>query len=201
MTHHASREAAAAPPCPKDEMLAAVPKLRGFAVSLCGRTARADDLVQEALVKAWGNLGSFQPGSNMVAWLCTILRNEFYSEFRRRRHEVGDEDGRFAARLATLPAQEGHMRLLEFRDALALLADEQREALILVGASGLSYEEAAAICGCRPKRSRKTPPARSCWCVMVVFHVIDEDVAAPRTTRRSSRLPARGKLPDRSYSR
>ena len=148
MTHHASREAAAAPPCPKDEMLAAVPKLRGFAVSLCGRTARADDLVQEALVKAWGNLGSFQPGSNMVAWLCTILRNEFYSEFRRRRHEVGDEDGRFAARLATLPAQEGHMRLLEFRDALALLADEQREALILVGASGLSYEEAAAICGC-----------------------------------------------------
>jgi RNA polymerase sigma-70 factor (ECF subfamily) len=145
MTHNATP---APPPCPKDEMLAAVPKLRGFAVSLCGRTARADDLVQETLVKAWANLGSFQPGSNMVAWLCTILRNEFYSEFRRRRHEVGDEEGRFAARLATLPAQEGHMRLLEFRDALALLADEQREALILVGASGLSYEEAAAICGC-----------------------------------------------------
>jgi len=133
---------------PKDAMLAAVPKLRGFAVSLCGRTARADDLVQETLMKAWANLGSFQPGSNMVAWLCTILRNEFYSEFRRRRHEVGDEEGRFAARLAALPAQEGHMRMLEFRDALALLADEQREALILVGASGLSYEEAANICGC-----------------------------------------------------
>ena len=132
----------------KDEMLAAVPKLRGFAISLCGRTARTDDLVQETLVKAWANLASFQPGSNMVAWLCTILRNEFYSEFRKRRHEVDDEDGRFAARLATRPAQEGHMRLLEFRDALALLADEQREALILVGASGLSYEEAAKICGC-----------------------------------------------------
>jgi RNA polymerase sigma-70 factor (ECF subfamily) len=132
----------------KDELLAAVPKLRGFAVSLCGRTARADDLVQETLMKAWANLNSFQPGSNMVAWLCTILRNEFYSEFRKRRHEVGDEEGRFAARLATRPAQEGHMRLLEFRDALALLADEQLEALILVGASGLSYEEAAAICGC-----------------------------------------------------
>jgi RNA polymerase sigma-70 factor (ECF subfamily) len=132
----------------KDELLAAVPKLRGFAVSLCGRSARADDLVQETLVKAWANLNSFQPGSNMVAWLCTILRNEFYSEFRKRRHEVGDEEGRFAGRLAAKPAQEGHMRLLEFRDALALLADEQREALILVGASGLSYEEAAAICGC-----------------------------------------------------
>lgn len=132
----------------KDALLAAVPRLRGFAVSLCGRTAQADDLVQETLVKAWASLGAFQPGTNMVAWLCTILRNEFYSEFRRRRHEVGDHEGRIAARLAVRPAQEGHMGLLEFRKALAMLGDEQREALILVAASGLSYQEAAAICGC-----------------------------------------------------
>jgi RNA polymerase sigma-70 factor, ECF subfamily len=132
----------------KDDLLAAVPSLRAFAISLCGRSARADDLVQETLVKAWANLGSFRPGTNMIAWLYTILRNEYYSEFRKRRHEVADEEGRHAARLASRPAQEGHMQFLDFRDALDRLAPDQREALILVGASGLSYEDAAAYCGC-----------------------------------------------------
>jgi RNA polymerase sigma-70 factor (ECF subfamily) len=88
-------------PSVKDDLLAALPSLRAFAISLCGRTSRAEDLVQEALVKAWANIGSFEPGSNMNAWLYTILRNEYYSEFRKRRHEVGDEEGRHAARLAT----------------------------------------------------------------------------------------------------
>lgn len=133
---------------PKVALLAAVPKLRAFAISLCGRSDRADDLVQETLVKAWANLGSFEPGSNMTAWLYTILRNEFYSEFRKRRREVADTDGQYSAKLASHPAQEGHMAFLDFRDALDKLADDHREALILVGASGLSYEEAARICQC-----------------------------------------------------
>ena len=132
----------------KRDLLAALPKLRAFAISLCGRTARTDDLVQETLVKAWANIKSFEPGSNMVAWLYTILRNEFYSEFRKRRHEVADEDGHHAARLATRPTQEGHMQFLDFRDAMDRLAPDHREALILVGASGLSYEDAADMCGC-----------------------------------------------------
>jgi RNA polymerase sigma-70 factor (ECF subfamily) len=132
----------------KSDLLAAIPKLRAFAISLCGRGARADDLVQETLVKAWANLGSFAPGSNMIGWLFTILRNEFYSEFRKRRHEVEDEEGRYAALQSTRPAQEGQLEFLEFRDALNRLADDHREALILVGASGLSYEEAAAVCRC-----------------------------------------------------
>jgi RNA polymerase sigma-70 factor (ECF subfamily) len=135
-------------PSVKDDLLAALPSLRAFSISLCGRTARAEDLVQETLVKAWANLGSFQPGTNMIAWLYTILRNEYYSEFRKRRHEVADEEGRHAARLATRPTQEGHMQFLDFRAALDRLAADHREALILVGASGLSYEEAAGICGC-----------------------------------------------------
>jgi RNA polymerase sigma-70 factor (ECF subfamily) len=84
----------------------------------------------------------------MIAWLYTILRNEFYSEFRKRRHEVGDEEGRHAARLATRPTQEGHMQFQDFRAALDRLAADHREALILVGASGLSYEDAAKLCGC-----------------------------------------------------
>lgn len=133
---------------PKAAMLGAVPKLRAFAISLCGRSDRADDLVQETLVKAWANLASFEPGSNMIAWLYTILRNEFYSEFRKRRREVADTDGKYSAKLASHPAQDGHMAFLDFREALEKLAVDHREALILVGASGLSYEEAARICDC-----------------------------------------------------
>src|SRR5580658_11256305 len=131
-------------PSVKDDLLAALPSLRAFSISLCGRTARAEDLVQETLVKAWANIGSFRPGSNMIAWLYTILRNEYYSEFRKRRHEVADEEGRYAARLAARPTQESHMQFLDFRAALDALAVDHREALILVGASGLSYEDAAA---------------------------------------------------------
>ena len=132
----------------KTDLLAAVPKLRAFAMSLCGRSARADDLVQETLLKAWANMASFQPGSNMNAWLYRILRNEFYSEYRKLRMEVEDEDGQYAALQATHATQEGHMHFQDFRKALDRLTDDNREALILVGASGLSYEEAAAVCGC-----------------------------------------------------
>jgi RNA polymerase sigma-70 factor (ECF subfamily) len=130
------------------DLISAIPNLRAFAVSLCGTPDRADDLVQETLVKAWTNLGTFVEGTNMPAWLFTILRNIFYSEYRKRRREVADSDGAIAARLATAPAQSGHMDFLDFRAALQKLPVDQREALILIGASGFSYEEAAAVCGC-----------------------------------------------------
>jgi RNA polymerase sigma-70 factor, ECF subfamily len=129
------------------DLLSVIPNLRAFAVSLCGNLDRADDLVQETLVKAWSNIGSFVEGTNLRAWLFTILRNIYYSEYRKRRREVADPDGTFAAKLATAPAQSGHMDMLDFRAALQQLPSDQREALILIGASGLSYEEAAGICG------------------------------------------------------
>jgi RNA polymerase sigma-70 factor (ECF subfamily) len=132
----------------KADLIAVIPNLRAFAVSLCGNPDRADDLVQETLVKAWSNLGSFVEGTNLPAWLFTILRNIYYSEYRKRRREVADSDGAIAAKLATAPAQNAHMDLLDFRTALQQLPTDQREALILIGASGLSYEEAAQICGC-----------------------------------------------------
>ncbi len=132
----------------KADLIAIIPNLRAFAVSLCGNPDRADDLVQETLVKAWSNLGSFVEGTNLPAWLFTILRNIYYSEYRKRRREVADSDGAIAAKLATAPAQNGHMDLLDFRAALQQLPNDQREALILIGASGLSYEEAAQICNC-----------------------------------------------------
>jgi RNA polymerase sigma-70 factor (ECF subfamily) len=132
----------------RDIMLAAVPSLRAFAVSLCGNVDRADDLVQEALVRALANLGSFEQGTNMSAWLFTILRNLFRSEYRKRRREVEDADGLYAERLTSLPEQIGRLELNEFRRALTLLPPDQCESLILVGGSGFSYEEAAQICGC-----------------------------------------------------
>ncbi len=132
----------------RGDLIGTIPNLRAFAVSLCGNPDRADDLVQETLVKAWSNLSSFAEGTNLAAWLFTILRNIYYSEYRKRRREVADSDGAIAARLATAPAQSGHMDFLDFRAALQKLPADQREALILIGASGLSYEEAAGVCNC-----------------------------------------------------
>jgi RNA polymerase sigma-70 factor (ECF subfamily) len=134
----------------KADLISAIPNLRAFAVSLSGNGDRADDLVQETLVKAWSNLASFTEGTNLTAWLFTILRNIYYSEYRKRRRESADPDGLMAAKLVSPPSQNAHMDFLDFRQALQKLPLDQREALILVGASGLSYEEAAAICGCAP---------------------------------------------------
>lgn len=129
-------------------LLTAIPRLRAFAIGLCGTTGLADDLVQETLLRAWANRSSFQLGTNMMGWLYVILRNGFYAEFRKRKHEVADVDGQHAAMMVTAPAQEGHIEFGEFRAALLRLPPDQREALLLVGSSGLSYEEAAKICQC-----------------------------------------------------
>jgi RNA polymerase sigma-70 factor (ECF subfamily) len=135
-------------PSVREAMLAAVPSLRAFAISLSGNVDRADDLVQETLLRAMANIDSFQPGTNMSAWLFTILRNLFRSEYRKRRREVEDADGSYADTLKSQPEQHGRVEFEEFRTALAKLPPDQREALLLVGASGFSYEEAAAICEC-----------------------------------------------------
>ncbi len=135
-------------PSVREAVLAAVPSLRAFAISLCGNVDRADDLVQETLLRALANIDSFQPGTNMSAWLFTILRNLFRSEYRKRRREVEDGDGSYAEMLKSQPEQSSRVEFEEFRAALAKLPPDQREALILVGASGFSYEEAAEICDC-----------------------------------------------------
>ena len=132
----------------RNAVLGAVPSLRAFAISLCGNVDRADDLVQETLLRALANIDSFQPGSNLPAWLFTILRNLFRSDYRKRRREVEDAEGNYAKTLKTQPSQGAHLEFEEFRTALDKLPQDQREALILVGASGFSYEDAATICGC-----------------------------------------------------
>ena len=132
----------------KNALLAELPPLRAFAISLTGSPDRADDLVQETVMKAWAAHASFTEGTSMRAWLFTIMRNTFFSQYRKTRREVQDVDGEAAGRLVSSPAQMGHVDLADFRAALDQLPPDQREALILIGASGFSYEEAAEISGC-----------------------------------------------------
>jgi RNA polymerase sigma-70 factor (ECF subfamily) len=128
-------------------LVAELPNLRAFAASLSGSMQTADDLVQDTAVKAWGNQDKFQEGTSLRAWLFTILRNTYFSMYRKKGREVQDVDGAYSARLAVSASQESHVDLADFRAALATLPDEQREALVMIGASGLSYEEAAEISG------------------------------------------------------
>jgi len=147
----------------KSGLLELVPFLRAFARSLCGNPDIADDLAQETLVKAWQSRNTFSPGTNLKAWLFTILRNQFYSDRRRAwRQAPWDQDA--AERIpGASEEQSWAAELSDTARALTTLSDEQREALILVGAGGFSYEAAAQICNCavgtvksRVARARKT---------------------------------------------
>lgn len=129
-------------------LLAVVPALRRFALSLARDASAADDLVQETLLRAWRNQARFEPGTNFEAWTFTILRNQFNTVWSKRR-EVQDNDGADAARLAAPPDQMGRLDLQDLQAALDRLPTTMREALMLVTFSDLSYEEAAAIMGCR----------------------------------------------------
>ncbi|MCJ2085841.1 sigma-70 family RNA polymerase sigma factor [Methylobacterium sp. E-005] len=129
-------------------LLAAVPPLRRFAISLCRDRSATEDLVQETLFRAWKNRGSFQPGTNLEAWTFTILRNFYYTGQRKHR-EVQDEDGSYAARMVARPEQSGRLDLQDVSAALDRLAPAMREALVLISLENLSYEEAAAVIGCQ----------------------------------------------------
>lgn len=132
----------------RDDMVEQIPSLRAFAWSLCRNPADADDLVQETLAKAWMHKTKFTLGTNLRAWLFTILRNTWYTAVTKRRREVADIDGVHAATLTSQPAQEWSVQLTSLQEALDHLSPEHREALVLVGGAGMSYEEAAEISGC-----------------------------------------------------
>jgi RNA polymerase sigma-70 factor (ECF subfamily) len=132
----------------QDALMAVMPNMRAFARSLTRSADQADDLVQEAVVKAWKSWRQFAPDSNFKAWMFTILRNAYLSELRKRKYEVQDADGEMSAQLGVKAEQPGHMDLLDFQNAFANLLPEHKEALILIGAEGFSYEEAALMCGC-----------------------------------------------------
>ncbi len=128
-------------------LISYLPNLRAFAMALCRDNDAADDLVQETLLKAWNGIDGFREGTNLRAWLFTIMRHTYFSEYRKRKREVvGEED--YTSTLSVPPEQQGHADARDLANALAQLSGEQREALILVAAEGFSYEEAAAISNC-----------------------------------------------------
>jgi RNA polymerase sigma-70 factor (ECF subfamily) len=146
-----------------DDMVALVPQLHTFARSLCRDGVRADDLVQEALMRAINNIQRFKPGTNLKAWLFTIVRNEHYSQLRRSKFEAHGMDIELLPEPSVPPDHDGKLELRDLNRALASLSPGQRTALILVSVSGFSYEEAAEICGCavgtiksRVARARET---------------------------------------------
>lgn len=177
------------PPLRKD-LLATVPSLRAFAMSLSGNADRADDLVQETLLRALANIDSFQPGSNLAAWLFTILRNLFRSEYRKRRREVEDVEGNYAAQLKTQASQESQIEFNEFRAALNQIPQDQREALILVGAAGFSYEDAAKICGCAVG-TIKSRVNRARSKLSILLHVENPEDLGPGSAARAAMTSSR----------
>jgi RNA polymerase sigma-70 factor (ECF subfamily) len=132
----------------KAELVALIPHLRAFARTLAGDPTAADDLAQDAMMKAWDARASYQMGTNMKAWTFMILRNQFYSEKRRSWRQTQLDQEAAERTLVAVDDPEAPVALDELRLGLSMLPAEQREALILVGAGGFAYEEAADICGC-----------------------------------------------------
>lgn len=128
---------------PRDDLPNHIPALRAFAVSLTRNPTEADDLVQETIMKAWSNFDKFTPGTELKAWLFTILRNTFFSAKRKTKREVSDPEGVHAGALFEKPQHDGRLAMNEFMRAFDQLSAEHREVLILVGANGYSYQEAA----------------------------------------------------------
>ncbi len=132
----------------KRELVGLIPQLRAFARTLAGDPTAADDLAQDAMMKAWDARASFELGTNMKAWTFMILRNQFYSEKRRSWRQAQLDQDAAERTLVAVDDPSAPISLDELRMGLGMLPAEQREALVLVGAGGFAYEEAAEICGC-----------------------------------------------------
>ena len=170
--------------------LATIPQLRALAFD------RADDLVQETLLRAFINWRRFEPGSNLQAWLITILRNAFYSEERSLRREVEDGDGIYAETLVVPAEQASRPECEELREALGRLPDEMREAVLLIGAYGFSYREAASLCDCAIGTIKsRVNRARTCLTAMLALgsprHFIQDAISQAVAVRAEQSRPRR----------
>lgn len=171
----------------KRDLVALIPFLRAFARSICREGAKAEDLAQDALVKAWNARASFVPGTNLKAWLFTILRNEFYSEGRRSWRQMPWDEEAGTRIPAAAHEQQWHHELCGVADGLHSLPTDQREALVLIGAAGFSYTEASQICGV-PEGTIKSRVARGRIALLAFM-----EGGRGRTTnnpRRQRRYPA-----------
>ncbi|HEY8617350.1 sigma-70 family RNA polymerase sigma factor [Phenylobacterium sp.] len=131
-----------------DEIKPLIPKLRAYAIVLTRSVTDADDLVQDALLRAWRYRSGYTPGTNVKAWLFRILRNEFLNKVQNAGRMTEDPDGKLAAQLVSAPEQELNLRYKELMGGLASLSEDTREALLLTVGAGFTYEQAAQVCGC-----------------------------------------------------
>jgi RNA polymerase sigma-70 factor (ECF subfamily) len=169
----------------RDQMLSLLPSLRAFAISLTNDSIRADDLVQETILRAWSHRDRFERGSNLSAWLFTILRNAFYTEHRRHKREVEDPDGTYVGRIKAQPGQDDRLEFNDLRRALAQLCPEHREALVLIGAEQMSYDEAAAICGV-PVGTIKSRVNRARIRLALLLGIEDQSEIGPDQTMKAA---------------
>src|SRR5215212_3465009 len=174
-----------AEPSVQAEMLLALPSLRAFALSLTDNSSRADDLVQGTLTRALTFIDRYQRGTNLDAWLFTILRNLFRSEYRVGKREVSDPEGFYAAHLKTGPDQLSHLDYEDVRSALAKLPPNQREALLLVAVEDQSYGDAAAICGVAVGTIKSRVNRARLGLAQLLRREIDEEIGPDSMTKAS----------------
>jgi RNA polymerase sigma-70 factor, ECF subfamily len=177
----------------RDELVAIIPSLRAFARGLCGNVTLADDLAQDAMTRAWSARASYMPGSNFRAWMYTIVRNQFYTTFRRNARMVSWDPAAAEQILVVDANQHDRLHVQDVVAALQKLPPEQREALILVGANGMSYEDAADVMGCAVG-TIKSRIARGRVALAALIDGPDEDASIP-VKRRTT-----GKRPDRPFA-
>lgn len=179
------------------QMIAIIPSLRAFARGLCGNRELADDLAQDAMMRAWGAQDSFTPGTNFRAWIFMILRNQFYTTMRKN-SRMTSWDPEAAERLLVEAApQQHHIHMSDVEKALQKLSPEQREILLIVGAGGASYEEAAEITGCAIG-TVKSRLARGRVALAALINGPEEDKQPPIMNRPDGQVKTRG---EKSVSR
>ena len=177
----------------RDQLLALLPSLRAFSRGLCGRRDMADDLAQDTMMRAWAARASYAQGSNFRAWMFMIMRNQFYTTLRKNAR-MTSLDPEVAERvLVAAPAQQNGIDVADVAKALQKLPAEQREVLLLIGANGVSYEEAAAIIGCAIG-TVKSRLARGRSALAALIDGPSDDIlfAAPAFGKGPHRLPASG---------
>src|SRR5215207_9027077 len=180
------------------DLLSATRNLRAFALSLVGDADRADDLVQDTILRALQKRDRFEPGTKLQAWVLTLMRNLFYSEYRKRKREVEDVDGLFAAKLSVVPEQPGCVEFGELRSALMRLSEEQREAVLLIGGEGLTYEEAAEVCGTKVGTIKSRVNRARTRLAELLGHEPDSDVGPDGVTQAALGPRVGGALADTS---
>ena len=163
----------------KAGLVALIPRLRAYAMSLTRTPALADDLVQDTLERAWRARDGFRPDSDLRIWLFTILRNRFTDGYRRQKHTVQDVDGQHAIRVSSPAEQHWQLQYDDLLQAMARLPPDSRSALILISGAGLTFEEAARVCGC-PISTIKSRVQRARRSLLQIV-----DIAPPRKPRRS----------------